>query len=76
MRRDRLIKKAIRKRFAVTLRSGEGAFAGVLTESDNSTWVFDQCSTVPVTVGETPEPISGRVYVERSTVAYLQELPS
>lgn len=76
MRRDRLIKQAVRKRFAVTLRSGEGVFAGILTESDGTSWVFEQCSTVPKAAGETPEPIQGRVFVDRAQVAYLQELPA
>lgn len=76
MRRDRLIKQAIRRRFAVTLREKEGVFAGVLTEFDAVTWVFEQCSTVPSNPGETPEPIQGRVFVDRAQVAYLQELPA
>lgn len=76
MRRNRLIKQAVRKRFAVTMRQGEGVFAGVLTESDATTWVFEQCSTVPKSAGETPEPIQGRVFVDRAQVAYLQELPA
>jgi len=76
MRRDRLIKQAIRRRFAVTLCGNEGDFAGVLTESDAVTWVFEQCSTIPKAPGQTPEPIQGRVFVDRSQVAYMQELPA
>lgn len=76
MRQDRLIRRAVRGRFAVTLKGNEGVFAGILTESDQNTWVFEQCSTVPKAVGETPEPIQGRVFVDRSQVAYLQELPA
>ncbi len=76
MRRDRLINQAVRRRFAVTLKNNEGTFAGVLTETDASTWVFEQCSTIPKQPGETPEPITGRIFVERSQVAYLQELPA
>lgn len=75
MRRNRLINRAVRRRFAVTLRDGEGTFAGVLTDTDPLTWVFEQCSTVPKAAGETPEPIQGRVFVDRANVAYLQELP-
>lgn len=74
--RRKLINKAVRRRFAVTLKQNEGIFAGVLTESDSETWVFEQCSTVPKAVGETPEPIQGRVFVDRSQVAYIQELPA
>jgi small nuclear ribonucleoprotein (snRNP)-like protein len=75
MRGNKLIQKAIRRRFAVTLREGEGVFAGVLTDFDSLTWVFEQCSTVPKAAGETPEPIQGRVFIDRANVAYLQELP-
>lgn len=76
MRRERLIKQAVRQRFAVTLKNNEGIFAGVLTDTDPTMWVFEQCSTVPKQPGETPEPISGRVFVDRAQVAYLQELPA
>lgn len=76
MRRNRLINKAIRRRFAVTLRDNEGTFAGILTDTDAVTWVFEQCSTVPGGDGETPVPIQGRVFVDRAQVAYLQELPA
>lgn len=76
MRRERLIKNAVRRRFAVTLKQNEGAFAGVLTDSDAVIWVFEQCSTIPKVPGETPEPIQGRVFVDRAQVAYLQELPA
>jgi len=70
-----LVDKAIRRRFAVTLAGNEGVFAGVLTESDSETWVFEDCETVPKSPGETPQPIVGRVFIERTSVAYLQELP-
>lgn len=76
MRRNRLLRQAVRRRFAVTLTHNEGVFAGVLTEFDSVTWVFEQCSTVPKVPGETPEPIQGRVFIDRSQVAYLQELPA
>jgi hypothetical protein len=73
--RNRLIAKAIRRRFAITLKSAEGVFSGVLTDSDSKTFVFEQCQTVPASDGGTPSPIVGRVFVDRDTVAYLQELP-
>jgi hypothetical protein len=56
------------------LTGSEGAFSGILVESDPETWVFDDCATVPETVGATPEPIAGRVYIDRINVAYLQEM--
>lgn len=68
-RRKSLIEKAIRRRFAVTLTGSEGEFGGVLTESDSETLVFEQCSTPK------GEDIAGRVFVDRITVAYLQEMP-
>jgi len=73
--RNRLIRGVVRRRFAVTLKSGEGVFSGVLTEYDPKTFVFEQCQTVPTNEGGTPSPIVGRVFVDRDTVAYIQELP-
>ena len=67
-RRKSLINQAIRKRFAVTLTGNEGTFAGVLTESDDETWVFENCTTAA------GDDIAGRVFVDRVSVAYLQEL--
>ena len=66
--RKSLIDKAVRRRFVVTLASGEGAFSGVLTESDVEIWVFEACKT------SAGEDIAGRVFVDRLGVAYLQEL--
>lgn len=73
MRRS-LIRKALRHRYAVTLRNNEGTFAGVLVDADRDIYIFDACTTVPVKPGETPDEIPGRVYIDRSGVAYLQEL--
>jgi len=72
--RDRLIKGALRRRFVVTLKGAEGDFAGVLTEFDRRVMIFEQCTTVPSNTKEqTPTDIPGRIIVERSSVAYLQE---
>lgn len=68
-RRKSLVDKAVRRRFAVTLTGGEGEFGGVLTESDSESFVFERCSTPK------GEDIVGRVFVDRISVAYLQELP-
>jgi small nuclear ribonucleoprotein (snRNP)-like protein len=70
-----LISKAIRRRFAVTLKQNEGVFSGVLTEFDRDVYVFEQCQTIPGNDGGTPSPILGRVFVERTNLAYLQDLP-
>lgn len=75
MFRQRIVNRAIRRRFAVTLRANEGVFSGVLTDFDPKTLVFEQCQTVPDRDGGTPSPIVGRVFVDRDTVAYFQELP-
>jgi len=74
MRRNRLIKQALRRRYAVTLKHNESTFSGVLSDWDSVSFVFAQCSTIPNVPGETPEPISSPVIVDRATVAYLQEL--
>lgn len=68
MRRKSLITKAIRRRFAVTLTGNEGIFSGVLTEYDPDMWVFEDAQTAK------GEVIAGRVFVDRISVAYLQEL--
>jgi hypothetical protein len=77
MFRKRLIKKAIRSRFIVTLPANEGVFSGVLVEHDGTFWVFDDCATVPQNVKEgTPSPIAGRVWIKHnvSPTPYLQEM--
>lgn len=75
MFRKALIDKAIRRRFAVTLKQNEGVFAGLLTEWDADTLVFEKCQTVPGKDGETSVPIAGRVFVDRVNLAYMQDLP-
>lgn len=75
MRRNRIINNAVRQRFAVTMKHNESTFAGVLTDFDSHTFVFAQCTTVPAP-GETAEPLSSPVIVDRDSVAYLQELSS
>jgi small nuclear ribonucleoprotein (snRNP)-like protein len=73
--RSNIVKRAVLSRFAVTLRDIEDTFAGVLTQFDADMFVFEDCKTVPKREGETIRPIPGRVFVERKTVAYLQEIP-
>lgn len=74
MFRNSVVKRAVMRRFCVTLRGNEATFAGVLTEFDTEMFVFEDCKTVPTREGETLSAIPGRVFVERKTVAYLQEL--
>lgn len=67
-RRPSLIDRAIRRHFAVTLVDNGGTFTGILTESDDTTWVFEQVKTAQ------GEPAAGRLYIDRLQVAYLQEV--
>jgi small nuclear ribonucleoprotein (snRNP)-like protein len=76
MRRNKVIKQALRRRYAVTLKHNESTFSGVLYDFDHISYVFTQCMTVPAVPGETPEPLSSPVIVDRAAVAYLQELAS
>ena len=71
---NRLVKKMVRRRYGVNLKGGEGIFSGVLIEHDRDLFVFDDCATIPKERGETPQTIPGRVYVDRSDIAYLQEI--
>jgi small nuclear ribonucleoprotein (snRNP)-like protein len=73
--RKGIVKRAVLRRFAVTLRGIEDTFSGVLTEFDADMYVFEDCKTVITRDGETSTGIPGRLFVDRKTVAYLQELP-
>ena len=68
------MKRAVLERFCVTLKDNEATFSGVLTDFDADMFVFEDCRTVPTREGETVITIPGRVFIERATVAYLQEL--
>jgi len=73
--REALRRKDIRVKYAVTLKSNEGEFAGLLVEESTRTLVFENCMTVPH--GDVAAaPILGRVYVDRANIAYRQELPN
>lgn len=70
------VAKAICRKFIVTMKDGDGAFSGLLTEMARDTLVFEQCQTVPAPDDvDPPQPIVGRVHVFVSNVAYLQEVP-
>lgn len=73
----------IAHRYIVTLRGDEGTFAGVLTEAHNivthqgqldTVLTLEQCSTMPTGEGDTPAEIAGRVILEMSGIAYLQQV--
>lgn len=74
MRQNRIIKQALRRRYAVTLKHDQSTFSGILSDWDAVSFVFAQCSTIPAVPGETPDPISSPVIIDRAAVAYLQEL--
>jgi hypothetical protein len=52
----------------VTLADNGGTFTGILTESDDTTWVFEHVTTAK------GEPAAGRLFIDRINVAYLQEV--
>lgn len=69
-----MLDKALRRRVAVNFLDTDSIFTGRLAEYDNTTYVLEQCQTVPGP-GETARDIPGRQYVDRIHV-WLQELPS
>jgi hypothetical protein len=72
----KLIKKAVRQRFVVTLPHNEGAFTGVLVEFDRTHWIFENCVSVPTRPGETADDWPGRLWVihDCDPPPYLQEI--
>jgi hypothetical protein len=72
----KLIKKALRQRFVVTLPGGEGVFSGIMVEFDRKHWIFDNCHGVPTHVGETADEWPGRMWVihDCDPPPYLQEI--
>lgn len=69
--RRHLIEKAVRRRFFVTLCGGEGQFSGVLVEFDDTQRIFDD---VRLSTPEGEQKAAGRLYVDRVTISYMQEL--
>lgn len=70
--RDRLLKKALRDRFVVTLKSGQ-SFDGLLDEWDHSHLAFVDAHSLGD--GALPVSVHGSLFVDRANVAYLQRLP-
>lgn len=72
----------VKHRYIATLRAGEGHFAGVLTDSKVVATpagpivvhTFEQCSLMPTHDGDTPGEIAGRLIIESSGIAYLQQV--
>lgn len=68
-RRDRLVRSHVRTRFLVTLKTGE-AFDGLLDEVDASTLILVAAWAVDAKGNRVP--VDGRLFVDRSNVAYMQ----
>lgn len=68
-RRDRLIRQALRDRFAVTLHTGE-TVEGLLWDLDEHTVILADAATLSDLGRRTP--IDGWVYLPRQAVAYMQ----
>lgn len=67
--RDRLIRKALRERFMVTMKSRE-AFDGVLLEADDKTLTLTNATAVN---GHDRVAVDGTLYLPRAEVAYMQK---
>lgn len=68
-RRDRLVRKCLRSRFVVTLRSG-ATFEGLLLDADDMTVVLADAFAVDTT---TRAKVDGALYLPRSEVDYMQK---
>ena len=66
------MRKLTCQRYIVTVH-GDLPFVGVLTQRGRATYIFDQCHTVPG-LGETAQPIAGRVVIDRPSIAYMQQV--
>jgi len=64
-----------RKRYAITLKDGEGEFVGDLVERRWARLTFDKCMVPPTKPSEAPTDVPGRLRIERVNISYLQELP-
>ena len=67
--RDRLVRRSLRERFVVTMRSGE-AFEGLLLEVDDRTLVL---ADGHVLTGNARHAADGLLYLPRLEVAYMQK---
>lgn len=68
MRRDRLLKSLLRERFVVTLTGGE-AFDGLLDRFDDG---HLELVDAHAHLEKGPVKVDGRLYLPRSSVAYMQ----
>lgn len=68
MSRDRLIRRVLRERFIVTVRSGE-SFDGLLLDADDKTLRLGDVAALD---GPNRPLVDGELYLPRSEVVYLQ----
>lgn len=69
LRRDRLLRAALRERFAITVASDE-TVEGLLWDVDDSTVIL--VDAVMITERGHRTPIDGWVYLPRRSVLYMQ----
>lgn len=69
MRRDRLIRQALRERFVITMTTGE-TFDGLLDEVDDKSVHLIDAHAVD---GSNRVKVDGSLYLPRDHVAYMQK---
>lgn len=69
MRSDRLVRKHLRARFIVTMKSGD-TWSGVLVDADRLTFCLADVSAISPDGQSTPA--DGQVFLPRADVAYMQ----
>ncbi len=68
IRRDKIIRQALRERFVVTLKGGE-SFEGILIEADDKSLRLVDSFAVS---GKNRVSVDGDLYLPRPEVSYLQ----
>lgn len=66
---DRLVRRRVRKKLVVTLKTGE-TVGGVLVDADRWSFVLRQASMLG---GDGAVPVDGELIVSRADVAYVQK---
>lgn len=69
MTRSRLIRRALRERFVITLAGGE-TFEGILREADRRHLVL--VDAAPVTADGPRQPVDGELWLPADQVRYMQ----
>lgn len=69
LRRDKLVRQALRERFVATLRTGE-TFDGLLVDADEKTFRFADAFAVD---GRNRVRVDGELFLPRGEVTYLQK---